>query len=96
MCSEFYCTGYCDDNPTMPTCVNISSIIYANNYYNNTIQIQQIKKETNKEKIQRIAKERMKASWNIHNEKFNNVIEIKQQCNHKHKKIKNKNYSYLN
>ncbi len=42
------------------------------------------KRETKKEKIKRIAKEQMLASWKVYNQKTENIIEIKQFCKPRH------------
>ena len=41
--------------------------------------------ETKQQKIKRIAKQRMLASWNTHHQKQNNVKQVKQNCKPQHK-----------
>lgn len=43
------------------------------------------KVETKKERIKRIATEKMFASWNMHNKKTEHIIEIIQVCKPRHK-----------
>jgi Tol biopolymer transport system component len=42
------------------------------------------KKETKEEKILRISREKMFASWKLHNDHYLNKIEIKQICKPRH------------
>jgi hypothetical protein len=55
--------------------------------YANGIGYQQakIKPETKKERVKRVAKERMYASWNSYNDKTETIKEIKQLCKPRHK-----------
>lgn len=47
------------------------------------------KYETKKEKIKRIAKEKMFASWKTYNQKTEKILDIKQICKPRHNKINN-------
>lgn len=44
-----------------------------------------IKYETKKEKIKRVAKEKMFASWKTYNQKTEKILEVKQICKPRHK-----------
>jgi len=82
---------------TQPTSTIGSGIYYDDKllYYGKTIRASgeyyffapayKIKKETKKQRILRIAKEKMLASWKTYNQKTPYVIEIKQLCKPKHK-----------
>lgn len=48
------------------------------------IYIIPVKKETKKQKIARIAKEKMYASWKTFNDKGRNIIQVKQICKPRH------------
>lgn len=64
---------------------HISTFRGTNIYYANGIgYIKPKKVETKKERIQRIAKEKMFASWKLFNQKTPTVIEIKQFCKPRH------------
>ena len=75
MSPSFTTSGYFSITNT-----NISNTVYANSFYQT-----QRKTETKKERIKRIAKEKMFASWKTYNQKTESIIEIKQVCKPKHK-----------
>lgn len=65
--------------PFALTRVTSTDIVYANN-----IGYIQRKVETKKERIKRIAKEKMYASWKTFNQRTPTIIEIIQICKPKH------------
>ena len=54
--------------------------LYRNLYYQEPIKV-----ETKQERIKRVAKEKMLASFNLYNKKTLNIIEVIQICKPKHK-----------
>jgi len=59
---------------------DITQTNFNNTQSNGTICYSTIKKETKKQRISRIAKEKMLSSWNSFNQKTLNIKEIKQIC----------------
>lgn len=53
--------------------------------YNNPYYQKPVKVETKQERVKRVAKEKMKASFNLYNKKTLNIIEVIQICKPKHK-----------
>lgn len=57
----------------------------SNIHYQNCIYFEPKKTETKKERLIRISKERMLASWKTHNQKTETIIQVKQFCKPRHK-----------
>jgi len=65
-------------NEAQLTVVNLNNTIPSSITFR--VNYTYVKKETKEQKIKRIAKEKMLASWKSHNEKRDNIIEIKRVC----------------
>lgn len=64
---------------TQPTCTYSNSSFY----YSYSVPVQQ-KQETKKERIKRVAAEKMHASWKLHNQKTEKILVVKQICKPRH------------
>jgi len=70
----------------------LDNLVYADSRYVENIRGRIIvidnysvkKKETKKEKIKRVAKEKMLASWKTYNQKTEKILEVKQICKPRH------------
>lgn len=65
-----------------PTDINLSNYYYKISYYT-----PQRKVETDKERITRISKEKMYASWKVYDEMRKNVLKVRQVCKPQHRLI---------
>lgn len=78
--------GYVEYGPMALTPVTITHVAYAyaNTLYNNPRYIP-CNPESKKDRIKRIAKERMLASRKLFNQKTQSIIQVKQFCKPQHR-----------
>lgn len=72
------------DNLVYADSRDVTGIIHSVNIVDFKPNYSVKKQETKKEKIKRVAKEKMFASWKTYNQKTEKILEVKQICKPRH------------